>query len=224
MEITRGKSELDDAKAKSPQKRNREKTRQTILDVAFEVFAENGLSGANTDEIAAKAKITKRLIFYYFSSKEELFTAVLEQAYAKMRDEEEELALDAMQPKAALRALVNFTFDFDDANQEFVRLVQTENIHRGRHLTRSLKLHGLTRPIIEQIARLLARGVAVGTFRRGIDPTELHMTLSALCWFHQSNRHTFEPQFNYDMSSPDAKLKRKKQIFDLIWRYVRTDQ
>jgi AcrR family transcriptional regulator len=222
MEITRAQSELGDGK-KPPQRRNREKTRQTILDVACEVFAENGLSGANTDEIATRAKITKRLIFYYFNSKEELFTAVLEQAYAKMRDEEEKLGLDALQPKAALRALVNFTFDFDDSHQEFVRLVMTENIHRGRHLTRSLKLHEMTRPIIEQITRLLARGVAAGIFRRGVAATELHMTLSALCWFHQSNRHTFEPQFGYDMSSPAAKLKRKKQIFDLMWRYVRAD-
>ena len=114
MEMTDTKSELDDAEAKPRQRRNREKTRQTILDVASQEFAENGLNGGNTDEIAGKAGITKRLIFYYFSSKEELFAAVLEQAYAKMRDEEEELGLDALQPKAALRALVDFTFDFDE--------------------------------------------------------------------------------------------------------------
>ena len=101
--------------------------------------------------------------------------------------------------------------------------MQTENIHRGRHLTLLLKLNDMTRPIIEQITRLLARGVAAGIFRRGVDPTELHLTLSSLCFFHQSNRHTFEPQFNYDMSSRAAKLKRKKQIFDLMWRYVRAD-
>jgi len=220
MQNTRTTSELE-IKTKPRPKRNREKTRQKILDVAFKEFAEHGLSGANTDEIAVKAEVTKRLIFYYFSSKEELFTAVLEEAYAKMRDEEEELGLDALQPKAALRALVNFTFDFDDSHQDFVRLVLTENIHRGRHLAQSRKLQKMTRPIIEQITRLLARGVAAGIFRPGVDPTELHMTLSALCFFHQSNRHTFGPQFDYDMSSPAAKLKRKKQIFDLMWHYIR---
>ena len=105
----------------------------------------------------------------------------------------------------------------------FVRLVQTENIHRGRHMAHSLKLQEMTQPIIEQITHLLARGVAVGVFRRGIDPIELHMTLSALCFFHQGNRHTFGRQFDYDMSSPAAKVKRKKQIFELMWRYVRAE-
>jgi AcrR family transcriptional regulator len=221
MEMTT-KNELE-VKTKPSAKRNREKTRQRILDVAFKEFAENGLSGGNTDEIAAKAEVTKRLIFYYFNSKEELFTAVLEQAYARMRDEEEKLGLDVLQPKAALRALVNFTFDFDDSHEDFVRLVLTENIHRGSHMAHSLKLKEMTQPIIEQITRLLARGVAVGVFRRGIDPVELHMTLSALCFFHQGNRHTFGRQFDYDMSSPAAKVKRKKQIFELMWRYVRAE-
>jgi AcrR family transcriptional regulator len=204
-------------------KRDRERTRQEILDIAFEEFAENGLAGANTDVIAARANITKRMIFYYFKSKEELFTTVLENAYAKMRLAEEDLGLDAMTPEAAIRALARFTFDFDNADPQFVRLVMIENIHRGRHLARSLKAREMTLPIIEQIRRVLGRGVAEGVIRPGIDPTELHMTLSALCWFSVSNRHTFELQFDYDMSSTKAKAQRREEVAEIIWRYVRAD-
>src|SRR6185436_17276551 len=125
------------ANAKKPpiRRRDRERTRQEILEIAFAEFAENGLFGGNTDAIAARANITKRLIFYYFHSKEELFTAVLEMAYAKMRVAEEDLGLDALEPEAAIRRLAEFTFDFDHANPQFVRLVTIENIHRGRHIT-----------------------------------------------------------------------------------------
>src|SRR4029450_12068286 len=130
------------ANAKQPpvRRRDRERTRREILEIAFAEFAENGLAGGNTDAIAARANITKRLIFYYFNSKEELFTAVLEMAYAKMRVAEEELHLEALEPEAAIRRLAEFTFDFDHANPEFGRLGTIENIHRGRHLRTTREL------------------------------------------------------------------------------------
>lgn len=204
-------------------RRDRERTRREILEIAFAEFAENGLSGGNTDAIAARANITKRLIFYYFNSKEELFTSVLDMAYAKMRVAEEELHLEALEPEAAIRRLAEFTFDFDQANQEFVRLVTIENIHRGRHVRNSARLREMTRPIIGQIAAMLEKGIRSGAFRRGIDPYELHMTLNALCFFSVANRHTFEAQFSWDMSSPKAKAQRRREIADLLWRYVRKD-
>ena len=204
-------------------RRDRERTRQEILDIAFEEFAENGLSGGNTDAIAARANITKRLIFYYFNSKEELFTAVLEMAYAKMRAAEEDLHLEALEPEAAIRRLAEFTFDFHQAHPEFVRLVTIENIHRGRHIGSSRRLKEMTQPSISQIAKLLERGVACGVIRTGIDPIELHMTLNALSFFSVANRHTFEAQFAWDMSSPKAKAQRRAEIADLLWRYIRKD-
>ena len=213
------------AKRKQPpvKQRDRERTKREILEIAFAEFAENGLSGGNTDVIAARANITKRLIFYYFNSKEELFVAVLEMAYAKMRVAEEDLHLDALEPEAAIRRLAEFTFDFDHANPEFVRLVTIENIHRGRHISKSRKLREMTRPIINQIATVLEKGVRSGVIRPGLDPHELHMTLNALCFFSVANRHTFEAQFGWDMSSPKARTQRRSEIADLLWRYVRKD-
>ena len=186
-------------------RRDRERTRQEILDIAFEEFAENGLSGGNTDAIAARANITKRLIFYYFNSKEELFTAVLEMAYAEMRAAEEDLHLEALEPEAAIRRLAEFTFDFHQTHPEFVRLVSIENIHRGRHIAASKRLKEMTQPSISQIAKVLERGAACGAIRPGIDPVELHMTLNALSFFAVANRHTFEAQFAFDMSSSKAR-------------------
>jgi AcrR family transcriptional regulator len=220
---TREKPVAVDAKPPPVRQRDRERTKQEILEIAFAEFAENGLTGGNTDAIAARAKITKRLIFYYFNSKEELFTAVLEMAYAKMRIAETDLHLEALEPEAAIRRLAEFTFDFDQANPEYVRLVTIENIHRGRHIRSSKKLKEMVRPIISQIAAMLERGVRAGAIRPGIDPIELHMTLNALCLFSVSNRHTFEAQFAWDMSSQKSKTQRRREIADLLWRYVRTD-
>lgn len=223
---------MNPIKAKAPvrreggttvRRRDREKTKGEILQIAFEEFAENGLLGANADAIAARANITKRLIFYYFNSKEELYRAVLEMAYGKMRAAEEDLHLNALEPQAAIRRLAEFTFDFHQANPEFVRLVAIENIHRGRHIQRSEKLSQMTRPIIGQIERVLAKGRDLGVIRPGIDALELHATLNALSLFSVANRHTFEAQFRWDMSSPEAKARRRTEIAELLWRYVRAD-
>lgn len=205
-------------------RRDREKTKAEILQIAFEEFAESGLLGANADVIAARAGITKRLIFYYFNSKEELFIAVLEMAYGRMRQAEESLHLETLEPESAIRRLAEFTFDFHQANPEFVRLVAIENIHRGRHIGRSEKLRQMTRPIIGQIERLLTKGKDLGAIRPEIDAHEFHVTLNALSIFSVANRHTFEAQFHWDMTSPEAKARRRREIADVLWRYVRSDE
>ena len=204
--------------------RDRERTREEILAVALEEFSEHGLSGGNTDAIAARAGITKRMIFYYFHTKEELFATVLEQAYGKMRSAELALNLDELPPEAAIRRLAAFTFDFDNANPEFVRLVLIENIHRGRHLRTSARARDLTQPIIDQIARILRRGEAAGVIRPGVDPVELHMTLSSLCWFSVANRHTFGALFDRDLNSDAAKARRRAEIADILWRHIRAER
>ena len=205
-------------------RRDREKTKAEILQIAFEEFAENGLLGANADAIAARAGITKRLIFYYFTSKEALFTAVLEMAYGRMRLAEESLHLETLEPEAAVRRLAEFTFDFHQANPEFVRLVAIENIHRGRHVRSSETLKQMTRPVIGQIERVLAKGKALGEIRPEADAHELHVTLNALSIFSVANRHTFEAQFRWDMSSPKAKARRRSEIAEVLWRYVRSNK
>ena len=204
-------------------RRDRDKTKAEILQIAFEEFAENGLLGANADAIAARAGITKRLIFYYFSSKEELFIAVLEMAYGRMRQAEESLHLETLDPEPAIRRLAEFTFDFHQANPEFVRLVAIENIHRGRHVASSATLQQMTRPIIGQIERVLAKGKDLGAIRPEIEAHALHATLNALSIFSVANRHTFEAQFRWDMSSPEAKARQRAEIADVLWRYVRSD-
>lgn len=223
MKTVSARAPTEDEPAKI-RRRDREKTKAEILQIAFEEFAESGLLGANADAIAARAGITKRLIFYYFNSKEELFIAVLEMAYGKMRLAEEDLHLETLAPETAIRRLAEFTFDFHQANPEFVRLVAIENIHRGRHINSSEKLKQMTRPIIGQIERVLAKGKNLGAIRPEIDAYELHATLNALSIFSVANRHTFEAQFRWDMSSPEAKARRRTEIAEVLWRYVRSDE
>ena len=203
-----------------PRTQDPERVKCEILAVATREFADKGFSGARVDEIAAKTSTSKRMIYYYFGDKEGLFIAVLEACYAAIRQIERSLDLKGLSPVDALRRLTEFTFDYQNANPDFVRLVMVENIHNGVHIARSTVIQSLNVSIVEVLAEVYHRGVAEGVFRPGIDVVDLHMTMSALSFFNVSNRATFGRIFGRDMSSPQALAHRRAVAADTVLRYA----
>jgi len=195
--------------------------RRNILEVATAEFAQRGYGGARVDAIANRTRTSKRMIYYYFGSKERLYLAVLEGAYAAIRQQEATLDLEHQSPEQALATLVASTFDYYHAHPEFVRLVMSENIMDGVHMKRSKTIGKLNVTVIDAVRRILARGQKAGVFRRGIDPIELHMTISALGIFHVANRATFSTIFKNDMTSPKALATRRAEIVGMILQRVR---
>jgi len=198
-----------------------ERTMADILAVAIQEFADKGLAGARIDAIAAATRTSKRMIYYYFGSKDGLYVAVLEEAYRRMRQIEGGLSLADLAPEAALRRLVAFTVDYQLAHPEFIRLVMTENIHRGEYLAQSSTIREVNVPAIEGLRQVYERGVAEGVFRPGLDPVDLHMSISALSVFNVANRHTFSLIFQRDLDAPQALAQRRENIVETIVRYVR---
>ena len=198
-----------------------EGVQRNILEVATAEFAREGFSGARVDAIANCTRTSKRMIYYYFGSKERLYLAVLEAAYSAIRQQEATLDLEHQAPEQALVMLVASTFDYYEAHPEFVRLVMNENIMGGVHMKRSKAIGKLNVTVIDAVRRILKRGEQAGTFRRGIDPIELHMTISALGIFNVANRATFSTIFKRDMSSPKALSTRRGEIVDMILQRVR---
>ena len=197
-----------------------EGTRLNIIDVASEEFALNGLSGARIDEIAAKTRASKRMIYYYFGDKEGLYLAVLENAYRKVREGEAKLDIDGLSPLDALRRLVEFTFDHHHKHEDFIRLVMIENIDHAEYLEKSQVIRQLNVTAIGTIETLYERGVKEGLFRRGLDPLELHWQISALCFFNVSNRATFSRLFGRDLSSARAQASLKRNAVDMVLRHI----
>lgn len=197
------------------------RTMAGILDVATKEFAEKGLSGGRIDEIAAATQTSKRMIYYYFGSKEGLYVAVLEEAYRRMRAIEAELHLDDLPPEDALRKLVGFTFDHHHDNPDFIRLVMTENMERGAFMARSEVIQKLNVTAISLVQKLYERGVASGVFRANLDAIDLHASISALTFFNVANRHTFSLIFKRDFDAPRVLRARRDNVIELIVRFVR---
>ncbi|UAL09508.1 TetR/AcrR family transcriptional regulator [Caulobacter segnis] len=197
-----------------------DRTQQDIIAVATEEFSEHGLSGARVDNIAERTRTSKRMIYYYFKSKEGLYLEVLTNYYKTLRNAERNLNLDDLPPLEALTKLVHFTVDFHNAHADDVRLVIAENMQRGRFIKTLPSLEPINSVVINAVRRICERGAAAGVMRDGIDPIDLYMSIAALSFFNISNRYTFSIIFNHDMESAEALEKRKASITDTILRSV----
>ena len=216
MEATRAPSDNPE------RRRDAERTRAEILAVATAEFADRGYDGARVDEIADRTRTTKRMIYYYFGGKEQLFTAVLERAYAQIRAAEQDVDVEHLEPVAAIRRLAELTFDHHESHPEFIRLVSIENIHHGEHMTKSATLRNLNSPAIELIQRILERGYASGAFRRPVQAIDLHVMISAFCVFRIANRHTFGAIFDRDLADPALRERYRQMLGDMVVEYLRS--
>ncbi len=200
-----------------------DRTMANILEVAMTEFAEKGLAGARIDEIAAATQTSKRMIYYYFGSKEGLYLAVLEASYGEMRFHEGQLDLENLAPADALRKLVEYTFDHHRESENYIRLVMGENINRGQYLAQSPFIQDLNVPAISAIQSLYDRGVAEGSFRPGLDALDMHASISALTFFNVSNRHTFGLIFKRDTEATEWVAQRRQSVVEMVERYLRRD-
>lgn len=203
-----------------PKSRNAQATRARILAAAKREFAESGLGGARVDVIAARAKANKRMIYHYFGNKEELFRTVVEAAYVDIRSAEQKLELEHLPPREALEKLIRFTWDYYLKNPEFITLVNSENLHRARHLKNSEVIQTISRRFVDMVGGLLDRGVADGVFRPGIDPVQLNITIAAIGYYYLTNRFTGSILFERDFMAPEALEERLRFNMETIMRMV----
>ena len=200
--------------------RDAARSQMMILQAATVEFAKNGFAGARIDQIALSAGANKRLIYYYYKSKDDLFLATLENAYADIRGAERELHLDQLDPAEAIRQLVSFTWHYYLSHPEFLSLLNSENQHGASHLKRSGRIQDMNSPLVAMIQEVLERGRFAKLFRNGVDPIQLYISIAALCYFYLSNNPTLSTIFGQDLKSPKALAQRLSHMQELVLGYV----
>ncbi len=179
-----------------------------------------GLGGARVDDIAAKATINKRMLYHYFGNKEELFQRTLEDAYGHFRAAEAALKIEQDDPITALKRLVTFTWEYYLANPEFITLVNSENLHRAKHIKKSKAMDDMNKTFVARMNTLLQRGAAEGSFRQNLDPVQILIALSGMGFHYLTNRHTGDIVYGRDLMSEQAKSARLKFNIDSVLRIV----
>jgi len=203
-----------------PTTRDPDASKESILVAATQEFAELGLAGARVDRIAERAGVNKRMLYYYFGQKDDLFLAVLERTYEKIRNEEQKLNLTEVEPVEAIRRLVSFTWNYYLQNPEFIPLLNSENLHQARHLKQSTKIKSLHSPFVSMLEEVLGRGRQAGVFRSGADPVHLYISIASLAYFYLSNQHTLSTIFDRNLLSRRARAERLSHIIDFVLGYL----
>jgi AcrR family transcriptional regulator len=186
------------------------------------VFAQDGYSGARVDEIAERTRTTKRMIYYYFGGKEQLYLAVLEQAYLGIRAAESNLVVGDLGPVDAIRRLAELTYDHHTGHPDFIRLVSIENIHHAEFLRKVESLRTLAAPAVTLLDELLERGRTAGVFRTDVDSIDVHMVISSYCVFQVANQHTFRHLFGRDLQDERLRDHHRSMIGDVVVGWLTT--
>lgn len=211
------------APASGERQRDADRTRAEILDIAQREFARHGFAGARVDDMAALMRTTKRMIYYYFGGKENLYVTVLEKAYSEVRAAESAIDVEHLAPVEAIRTLAELTFDYHERHQDFIKLVSIENIHQAEHLRTSEVLGKLGTPVVELISRILDAGRAAGDFGAGaadVDAVDVHMMISSFCFFRIANQHTFGALFGRDLTAPEHRSRYREMIGEMVVAYL----
>lgn len=200
--------------------RDADRTQQAILRAAMAEFHALGLGGARMENIAERAGVNKRLIYYYFGSKEALFLAALETTYADIREAERELRLASLTPAEGVRRLVGFTWQHYLDHPEFLTLLNSENLHRAKHLKQSKRVREMNSPLVQMLGDMLERGRLDGSFRGGVDPVHLYISIAGLAYFYLSNNPTLSTIFGRDLMSPKALSERLSHVTEMVMGYL----
>lgn len=195
-------------------------TRDNILRAATKVFARYGYEGGSVEKISQSAKSFDRMIYYYFGSKEGLFIEVLEDMYRRMNDAELELDLDLEQPVESLKDVIRFVVTYYSKNPEFITLLNTENLHRGKHIAKSMRAREYSSPAIAIIQKLLESGVKKKVFRADISARNVYLLIAATGYFYISNRHTLSAFLGEDLQTPEALAAWQAFITSTVLRTV----
>jgi AcrR family transcriptional regulator len=203
-------------------RRDPERTREAILAAATAEFAAKGIGGARVDAIAARAGANKRMIYHYCGNKQRLYLSVLERMYDEIRDAEAALRLEQLEPQAAMRRLVEFSFDYYTDHPHFIRLLDNENLHKARNLKRSPGIRQRNSPLVAMIEDLLRRGASTGEFRSGVNPVQLYISIAGLGYFYFANIYTLSAIFGLDLEADAARAARRQHVVEVVLDYLKS--
>jgi len=173
------------ARARNPEERISERNKRIIIKAAIEVFSRKGFDGTRIAEIAEASGLPKANVYYYFSSKEEIYTAIIARLIAGWDDALKYISPER-EPADAFRLYIRAKLDYTRKNAAESRLFAGEMIHGARFLKRKDREH--IRQMTDAYVKVVDGWIADGKMLP-VDPRHLFIMLWAATQFYSD----FEP-------------------------------
>lgn len=195
-------------------------TQQSLLEAAIDVFSTHGLHGGSVSRIAEVAQSHDRMIYYYFGNKEGLFIAALEEIYRRYNEAEAAITLSPENPIEAMTEAVRFFVRYFRDHPEFVTVLNSENLYRGKHISQSLRASQYSKPAIGLVDQALSLGKQKGVFRPTAASRDVYLMISAMGYFYQSNQYTLSAFLGEKLSAPACYKQWESFVVDAVLRTV----
>lgn len=206
--------------AEKPAIRDSIRTQEKILAAAQVEFARRGYDGARVDAIVTRAKISKNLLYHHFRGKEDLYIRILERVYETLRRRQSDVPISGLDPLTAMVRLCENTFRVFVEEPDVIIMLNTENLHRARHIGKSTIIRSMYDKLSENLRDILLAGEEQGVFRKGVDPVELYISISGLGYFYLSNQYTLSMLFGRKLSAPEHIEHRQAHLVDMVISYL----
>lgn len=166
--------------ARDPEEKIRARNMRLILKAGIDVFSRKGFDGTRIAEIAEKSGLPKANVYYYFSSKEEIYTAIIAHLIAGWDDALKHISADKG-PAEAFRNYVKAKLEYTRKNVAESRLFASEIIQGARFLKKKDRQHmqEVTNERVEVINGWIAAGKMVP-----VDPRHLFIMLWSATQFY----------------------------------------
>jgi len=192
--------------------------REKILRTAQQIFIEKGKDGARMQEIADQARVNKAMIFYYFSSKDQLYLEVLQSVVRRLFQKVNEVVISDGEPRQKLEQFVEAYFNFLIENEGLPRIMLREFASGGEVIG---KIFGETlsageNPISSNIQFMMEESMRKGQFRQ-VDPVQTIISIVGMCLISFIASPIIRQIFtNKDIDQKDFIEQRKNSILDLL--------
>jgi TetR/AcrR family transcriptional regulator len=194
-----------------------EESRAAILRAAAQEFAEHGIAGARTDEIAREARVNKALLYYYFKDKETLYGAVLDDAFSGLKTTVLRALDSNSPPREKVLAYVSAYFDFVASHQLYPRLMQREMMRaregHSQHIDKAIKSY--IQPVFLRVSEVLRQGIAGGQFR-SVNPAYFVQSVVAMIVFHFSSAPMMQKIVGFNPLTPERIAERRAAVLDFV--------
>jgi len=189
--------------------RDSDRTRETVLAAAENLFAHRGFEGTSLQEVGEAAGVSRATPAYFFGSKQELYEAVLARAVARAEAAmlQAHTDLDSQAgPDKTVATYVGAFLDFLATDEAYLRLIQREALG-GASPVATLFGH----PVEDTLAALAPAADAAG-----ISPQRLLLDIYALCWYPFAHEHTLLPALGMSPRDKTFLAEHKQHLIELI--------
>jgi TetR/AcrR family transcriptional regulator len=204
---------------RAERERNPTRSRAAILDAAERLFAERGYDATSLNDVGTAAGVSRGTPGYFFGSKAELYQAVLDRAFAEVREAVRAGRVRALasgqSTETILAGAVSEYFDFLAARPNFIRLIEREALSGAPQLDGGSHLSAGQEALAAISAELGLDEADAG------ETAQLLLSIIALCWFHLIHGRTVAPAVGVELLDLDDLRRRKRHVVDLVLHGIR---